>query len=93
MSAFDLLLAQLTDPFRIALLIGLTVTSANALPLFGSRLASLALGAVFVAILIPVSLGGGSTGLPLSVGVGVVANALILAVIEAVRRLFASRST
>lgn len=85
MSLTDLFLSQIIDPFRIALLIGLVITMQRTRIVTGTLL-PLAAGIAFVAIIIPTTLTQG-LGAPLlhQVGMGVVTNALILAVILAIR--------
>lgn len=82
MTFTDLLLSYLLDPFRIGLLIALTLTTANTAAHTG-RIIPLALGVVFVAVLIAMTTGSGQTGQTMAIGVGVLANAIILAVILA----------
>ncbi len=84
----DLLQSQLLDPFRIGLLIALVATMLRNAPVSGI-IAPLAVGVVFVAVIIPVAMQGGFDAT--RVGVGIVANLIILAVImglwAGVRRL------
>ena len=54
----DILLAQLLDPFRIGLIVVLVITAARTSATVGNW-APLALGVVFVAVLIPMTLGSG----------------------------------
>ena len=83
MTLTDLFLAQLADPFRIALLIGLLITTARTVDVTGKVIPLLA-GMVFVAVLIPVTIAP-VPGVPLAVAVavGLAANAVILAVLLA----------
>ncbi|RFC67326.1 MULTISPECIES: hypothetical protein [Mesorhizobium] len=78
MDFFNLLGGQLADPFRIALIIGLLITSNNTAPQIG-RSIPLVLGVVFVAILIPTAFGTGEHGMVPVVAVGILANLLIFA--------------
>ena len=88
----DLFLSQLADPFRIGLLIALIFTMQRTRAATGVWL-PLAAGALFVAVVIPVTAPGSSLALPLwqVVAVGVVANVILialgLAAWEAFRRL------
>jgi hypothetical protein len=77
----DLLLSQLADPFRIGLLLALIVTMQRTRAATGVWL-PLAAGALFVAVIIPVTAQRGGLPLPLwqVVAVGVVANAILLAI-------------
>ncbi|GLS85511.1 hypothetical protein GCM10010873_04840 [Cypionkella aquatica] len=84
----ELLISQLSDPFRIGLLIALFIT------MLRTRAASgvwvpLAAGAVFVAVILPSTMPNPS-GMPLAqlIAVGVAANVVILAIILAAWTLF-----
>lgn len=77
----DLFFSQIADPFRIILLAALFVTMQRTRAATGVLL-PLALGAVFVAVLIPLTVSPvAADQLPLVAGVGVVANAAWLAII------------
>ena len=83
----DLLLSQLSDPFRIGLLIALFIT------MLRTRTASgiwvpLAAGVVFVAVILPSTMQATSVPLMQAVLVGLVANLVILAVILGAWELF-----
>lgn len=81
----DLLVTQLSDPFRIGLIIALFATMLRTRANTGLW-APLALGAVFVAVVIPVTgVSSSLAGVPLmqAVAVGLVANAILLAVVLA----------
>jgi len=88
MTLTDLLFSQLSDPFRIALLIALFVTMLRTQAATGTLL-PLAAGVVFVAVMLPTTL---QTALaaPLMqvIGVGLVANAILLAIIFAAFSLY-----
>lgn len=88
----DLFLAQLADPFRIGLLIALFITMLRTQAATGT-LVPLAVGAVFVAIIIPATQGASAeTGLFLyKVATGIVADVILLAIILAVWTLFQRR--
>ena len=81
----DLLLSQLADPFRIGLLIALVLTMLRNAPVSGTII-PLAAGVVFVAVLIPVAMQGGFDAT--RVGVGILANAILLGVILGAWTLF-----
>lgn len=91
MSLSQLVLTQLEDPFRIALIIGLVVTMVRTRAQTGT-VVPLAAGVLFVAVIIPSTLG---TRLAepfwLQVGAGLISNLVILGVVlggyEAFRRL------
>lgn len=88
MTATDLLLSQLSDPFRIGLLIALFVTMLRTRAASGTYV-PLAAGAVFVAVLIPAVVQT-SVAVPfaLAAGVGLAANVILLAVILAAWTLY-----
>ncbi len=77
----DLLLSQLSDPFRIGLLVALFYTMLRTRSTSGT-IAPLGAGAVFVAVLIPSAVQA-TLMVPFwqAVAVGVVANVILLAVI------------
>lgn len=88
----DLISAALTDPFRIILLVGLVVTQRRTQAMTGTVL-PLAAGMLFVAVIIPVTLGfGAEAGLPKAVLAGLVANAIWLVPIIAIVRFWDSRA-
>lgn len=85
MTLTDLLLAQLLDPFRIGLIIALVYTALRNQAATGMAL-PLAAGVVFVAVILPTTMGLGAAadlGLWKVVSVGVAANAIVLAVVLA----------
>lgn len=79
MPASQILLDQLTDPFRIALIIGLVFTMYRTRAQTGT-LVPLAAGVLFVAVMLPMTMGAaaGQTMVE-QVGFGVGANLVILA--------------
>lgn len=88
MPYLDIYLAQLTDPFRIGLLIALVLTAANTAQAL-NRWIPIALGIVFVAVLIPFSIGANAAvDTTTSVLVGLLSNATILAVLLAAKALY-----
>lgn len=84
----ELFISQLIEPFRIGLIIALVATMRRTSAVSG-RLVPLVAGLVFVAVLIPVGMQGGFDAM--RVGVGLIANLVILIVVlaawEAFRRL------
>lgn len=80
MTLFEVLLAQLTDPFRIGLLIALMLTAANTAQTVG-RTVPLLLGLAFVAVLIPTAFVKDQPGIVTAIAVGLVSNAIILGVL------------
>lgn len=84
----DLLLSQVTDPFRIGLVIALLLTTLRTERVTGT-VAPLVMGLVFVAVIIPLTLQSQSgTPLLINVAVGLVANVILLAVAMAGRAVF-----
>ena len=73
----DLVLSQLTDLFRIGLMIALVVTMRRTSAVTG-RVLPLALGVVFVAVMLPSTLARGSASLTDAILVGLVSNLIIL---------------
>ncbi len=82
----DLVFSQLTDVFRIGLIIALVVTMLRTAPVTG-RVLPLAAGVVFVAVILPTTMPGGSASLTQSILVGLVSNVIILVLVLAVARL------
>ncbi|MGL4309727.1 MAG: hypothetical protein ACRCSU_04510 [Paracoccaceae bacterium] len=76
----DQITAQLTDPFRIVLLIGLFVTMARTEAATG-RWLPLALGIAFVAALIPLTIQRPEGSVVTPILTGLVANVVIVALI------------
>lgn len=78
----DLIQSQLLDPFRIGLLVALVVTMLRTAQVTG-RVIPLALGAVFVAVIIPATNPPAAATLTDAVLAGLVSNAIILGIILA----------
>jgi len=78
MSIFDIVLAQLIDPFRVGMIAMLVLTTARTSGAVGT-LVPLALGVVFIAALIPMSLTTEGDRMTL-MAVGLVSNLIILGV-------------
>lgn len=76
----DLIASQLTDPFRIGLLAVLLMTTRQTSAHTGHWI-PLGVGALFVAALIPTTMGSGQTGTMSAIAAGVVSNVIILALI------------
>lgn len=85
----DLLLSQLADPFRIGLLIALFITMLRTQAATGT-LVPLAVGAVFVAVIIPATQGQSAATGPFlnAIAMGIVADVILLAIILAAWTLF-----
>ncbi|MGF7006018.1 hypothetical protein [Aminobacter sp. BE322] len=89
MPYLDIYLSQLIDPFRIGLLIALVLTAANTARQI-NRWIPIALGIVFVAVLIPYSIGADASDGPAApILVGLASNATILAVLFAAKAAYA----
>ena len=82
----ELFVAQLTDPFRIVLAIGLVVTMLRTRAATGTWL-PLAAGVGFIAVLIPTVLKRGEGDPIMPIGVGLVSTGVIVAVALAVSTL------
>jgi hypothetical protein len=88
MTLTDLFLTQLTDPFRIGLLVALIFTTVRTAQVTG-RVIPLLAGVLFVAMLLPSTVAPvAGVGMAQAVGVGLVANAVIVAVLLAGYALF-----
>jgi len=87
MGFLETVLAQLAEPFRIGLLIALVVTAANTGAATGTAI-PLLLGAVFVAVLIPSTLGSADADRTTATLAGLVSNAVLLAVIYGLKLLY-----
>ena len=74
------MLAQLTDLFRIGLIIALVVTMRRTAAVTG-RVFPLVLGVIFVAAMLPLTMPGASVNLTVAILAGLVSNAIILAVV------------
>lgn len=81
----ELINSQLTDPFRIGLLIALFVTMLRTRAASGTVL-PLAAGIVFVAVIVPTTMGGGFV--LQTVLAGLVANTVIVAAILGVWTIY-----
>jgi hypothetical protein len=84
MTLGQIILSQLTDPFRIALIVALVFTLLRNRAVTGVIVPALA-GIVFVAVIIPSTLGAASTEPVLrQVLVGLLSNAVILSVVAGI---------
>ena len=70
-------MSQLTDPFRIGLLIALVVTMQRTMAVTG-RVIPLILGIVFVAVMLPSTMPKASVALQDSILAGLVSNTILL---------------
>ena len=76
----DLVLSQLTDLFRIGLIIALVVTMRRTAAVTG-RVLPLVLGVIFVAAMLPATMPGASASRTDAILAGLVSNTIILAVV------------
>ena len=81
-------MSQLTDPFRIGLLIALVVTMQRTAAVTG-RVIPLAAGVVFVAVMLPTTMPSASVSLKDAIVAGLASNVMILIVVLAVAWLIA----
>lgn len=86
----DLINSQLTDPFRIGLLIALFVTMLRTRAASGTVL-PLAAGIVFVAVIVPSTMGGGFA--LQTVLAGIISNAVIVAAILGIWTIYQRAKT
>ncbi len=84
----DLVFSQLTDVFRIGLIVALVITMQRTAPVTG-RLLPLVCGVVFVAVILPTTMPGGSASLTHAIVAGLVSNLVILVLVLGVARLVA----
>ena len=80
----DLFLSQLTDPFRIGLIVVMMLTAYRTRGAMG-LMTPMAMGVVFVAAIIPMTMQPGSEDMIFAVGAGVVSNVIILLAAMALR--------
>ena len=87
MTMTELISTQLTDPFRLGLIVALVVTMLRTEAVTG-RWLPLAAGVFFVAFIIPATIGQ-DTAIPFwqLVATGLIANVLLLAVVMAIRHV------
>ncbi|MBY0351592.1 hypothetical protein [Tabrizicola sp.] len=83
----ELVQSQLLDPFRIGLIVALVFTMFRTRAATGTLL-PLALGVVFVAVILPSTRGTGTVGLIQAVLAGLVSNAIILGIVMALAVIF-----
>lgn len=82
----DLVLSQLTDIFRIGLIVALVITMRRTSAVTGRAL-PLALGVVFVAVILPTTLRSQQAAVGDAILAGLVSNAVILGVVLAAATL------
>jgi hypothetical protein len=83
----ELIQSQLMDPFRIGLIVALVITMYRTREATGTLL-PLALGVVFVAVILPTTQGSGSTSLTDAVLAGLVSNLIILGIVLALAVIY-----
>ena len=79
----DLVISQLTDIFRVGLIVALVITMRRTSAVTG-RLLPLALGVVFVAVILPTTLPSNTVALGDAIVAGLVTNTVILGLVLAV---------
>ena len=84
----DLVLSQLTDLFRIGLIIGLVYTMHRTAAVTG-RVLPLVLGVMFVAVMLPATLPSSSASFTDAILAGLASNTIILILVRAVAGLIA----
>ncbi len=86
----ELIQSQLMDPFRIGMIVALVYTMVRTRAATGTAI-PLALGVVFVAVILPSTQGSGAASLTNAVLAGIVSNLIILGIVLAlamiIRRL------
>jgi hypothetical protein len=82
----ELFLAQLTDPFRIVLAIGLVLTMLRTRAASGAWI-PLAAGVVFIAVLIPMTMGADAADRMQAIIAGIFSTSIIVAVVLGLRAL------
>jgi hypothetical protein len=89
-SMVELIRSQLSDPFRIGLIVALVITMFRTRATTGT-VVPLAAGVVFVAVILPATQGSGAVGQTRAIRTGIVSNLIILGIVLAlamiVRRL------
>lgn len=83
----DLLQSQLLDPFRIGLIVALVVTMFRTQAATG-QVVPLALGVIFVAVILPSTIPPTDVTLTEAIWAGLVSNVIILAIVLALAVLF-----
>lgn len=84
----DLVFSQLSDVFRIGLIIALVVTMLRTSSVTGQVLPLLA-GVVFVAVIVPSTLSGSTENLSQQIVAGLISNVIILVPVLVLARLIA----
>jgi len=84
-----ILTTQLLDPFRIGLIVMLMVTAARTGATTGTW-TPLVLGVLFVAVIIPSTIGAERDDRTAQIAVGLVSNAIILAILLAAKAAYAA---
>lgn len=83
----DLVLSQLSDLFRIGLLIALVITMLRTSAVTGRAL-PLVMGVLFVAVILPTTMPSGTASVSDAILAGLVSNSLITGLIIAVAAVF-----
>lgn len=88
MTISEILMAQITDPFRLGLIVALVVVMLRTEAVTG-RWIPLAAGVLFVAVILPLTTARGlaEAGMAQAIGWGIVANLVLLAVVMGIRHV------
>jgi hypothetical protein len=84
----DLIISQLTDPFRVGLLVGLVITMQRTAAVTG-RIVPLVLGVLFVAVMLPTTMPSSSVNLKDAILAGIASNVILLIPVLALMWLIA----
>lgn len=88
MTFTEILMSQITDPFRLGLIVALVVVMLRTEAVTG-RYIPLALGVLFVAVILPMTTARGLAegGMRQAIALGIVANLVLLALVMAIRHV------
>lgn len=88
MTFTEILMSQITDPFRLGLIVALVVVMLRTEAVTG-RYIPLALGVLFVAVILPMTTARGLAegGMGQAIALGIVANLVLLALVMAIRHV------
>ncbi len=84
----DIVLSQLTDPFRIGMIIALVVTMIRTADITGRAL-PLALGVLFVAVILPTTMPSSGASVSDAILAGLISNLIIVGPVLAIATLVA----
>ncbi len=84
----DLVLLQLTDPFRIGLIIALVITMSRTVSVTG-RVLPLAMGVLFIAVILPTTMPSSAVTVGNPILAGLISNTIIVGPVLAIAALVA----